>query len=186
VKQVKIPVAVKIGPYVSSLPNLANWFAEEGARGLVMFNRFYQPDIDLESLEVVPGLTFSRSEDLRLPLRWTAILHGRVNLDLAVTTGVHTHIDCLKAIMAGASVTMMASELLQNGIIRIREIARDMREWMEAHEYDSVAQMRGSMSQRNVANPAVFERANYMKVLYSYRAKAMGMPAGTVLGRRPV
>lgn len=185
VKQVNIPVAVKMGPFVSALPHLANWFAREGVRGLVMFNRFYQPDIDLETLEVVPGLTLSRSEDLRLPLRWTAILHGRQNLDLAVTTGVHTHIDALKAVMAGANVTMMASELLQNGIGRIPEILRDMVDWMEVHEYDSIRQMRGSMSQKNVADPAVFERANYMKVLYSYRPKPTEVPTSGVYGRKP-
>lgn len=166
---VSIPVAVKIGPYISSLPHLARWIADEGAAGLVMFNRFYQPDLDLETLEVVPGLNFSRSEDLRLPLRWTAILYGRVDIDIAVTTGVHTHIDALKAIMAGANVTMMASELLQNGTRRIGEILQDMEQWMVDHEYESIIQMRGSMSQRNVARPNMFERANYMKVLYSYR-----------------
>ena len=168
-REVTIPVAVKMGPFVSALPNVARWYAQEGVQGLVLFNRFYQPDIDIETLEVVPALTYSRSEDMRLPLRWAAILHGRVDLDLAITTGVHNHVDCLKAVMAGASVTMMASELLQNGIGRIPEILADMRQWMTEHEYESIRQMRGSMSQKNVADPALFERANYVKVLYSHR-----------------
>jgi len=173
VHQVKIPVTVKVGSHVSSLPHLAKWFADEGARGLVMFNRFYQPDIDMNTLEVVPGLTLSRSEDLRLPLRWAAILYGRVPIDLAVTTGIHTHIDSLKAVMAGANVTMMASELLQKGVWRIDDILRSMDEWMDEHEYASITQMRGSMSQKNVADPQVFERANYMKALYSFRPVAV-------------
>jgi len=172
VSQVNIPVAVKMGPFVSALPNLARWYAEEGVRGLVLFNRFYQPDIDIEDLEVVPSLTLSRSEDLRLPLRWTAILHGRVDLDLAITTGVHTDVDVIKSVMAGASVTMMASELLQHGVERVGEILRGVREWMTDHEYVSINQMRGSMNQSNVGDPSLFERANYMKVLYSYRHKA--------------
>lgn len=177
VQQVTIPVSVKIGPYVSSLPNLARAFANEGARGLVLFNRFYQPDLDLDTLEVVPGLTLSRSEELRLPLRWTAILNGRVNIDLALTSGVHTYTDVIKATMAGAKVTMLASELLQNGLGRIPEILEQMRNWMTEREYKSITQMQGSMSQKNIDDPALFERANYMKVLYSYRPKQAGAAA---------
>jgi dihydroorotate dehydrogenase (fumarate) len=142
---------------------------EEGANGLVLFNRFYQPDIDLETLEVVPRLVLSNSSELRLPLRWVAILYGRLQADLAITTGIHTTQDVLKALMAGAKVTMMASELLQNGIRRINIILDEMRLWMVEREYESVAQMIGSMSQQHCAEPAAFERANYMKILDSYR-----------------
>lgn len=166
---VQIPVAVKIGPYFSSMSHMAHQFAQAGADGLVLFNRFYQPDLDLEKLEVVPDLVLSRSAELLLPLRWVAILYGRVPVDFAITSGVHTYRDVLKSMMAGASVAMVASELLQNGLGRIEHILWDMARWLEEYEYSSVTQMRGSMSQRNVAEPAAFERANYMKVLQSYR-----------------
>lgn len=170
VKQsVSIPVAMKLSPYFSATAYMARRLAEEGANALVFFNRFYQPDFDLERLEVAPHLVLSDSNDLRLPLRWIAILYGRVQVDFALTSGVHTHEDVLKALMAGANVTMMASELLQNGVQRIGAILTDMTRWMEEHEYESVAQMRGSMSQQNVAEPAAFERANYMKVLQSFQ-----------------
>jgi dihydroorotate dehydrogenase (fumarate) len=171
---VSIPVAVKLSPYFSAIANLARRLAEAGTDGLVLFNRFYQPDLDLESLEVVPNLVLSTSEELRLPLRWVAILYGRMSVDLAITTGVHTHEDVLKGIMAGANVTMMASELLQNGIKRISEMLSAMAQWMEEHGYGSVAQMRGSMSQQNVADRAAFERANYMKTLQSWRPDPAG------------
>jgi len=171
---VSIPVAVKLNPYYSSLPHLAQRLAEGGADGLVLFNRFYQPDLDLENFEVIPSLVLSTSDELRLPLRWVAILYGRVQADLAVTSGVHTHVDVLKGLMAGASVTMMASELLQNGVERIAQIRADMENWMEEHEYESVAQMQGSMSQQKVADPAAFERANYMKVLQSWQPDPAG------------
>jgi dihydroorotate dehydrogenase (fumarate) len=171
---VSIPVAVKLSPYFSATANLAWRLAEAGADGLVLFNRFYQPDLDLESLEVVPNLVLSTSEELRVPLRWVAILYGRISVDLAITTGVHTHEDVLKGIMAGASVTMMASELLQNGVERIGEMLLAMAQWMEDHGYGSVAQMRGSMSQQNVADRAAFERANYMKTLQSWRPDPAG------------
>lgn len=170
VKQsVRIPVAVKIGPYFTAMANMARNFYESGADALVLFNRFYQPDFDLEALEVKPSVVLSRSEELRLPLRWVAILYGRIPVDFAITSGIHTHKDVLKAVMAGANVAMMASELLQNGLGRIEEILRAMRDWMEEYEYLSVQQMRGSMSQRHVAEPAAFERANYMKALQSFR-----------------
>jgi len=142
--------------------------AEAGADGLVLFNRFYQPDFDLEELEVVPHLVLSNSNELRLPLRWIAILYGRIHSDFALTSGCHSVEDMLKGIMAGASVTMVASELLQNGITRIPAILFALQTWMEEHEYTSVTQMKGSMSQQAVADPASFERANYMKVLSSY------------------
>lgn len=171
---VSIPVAVKLSPYFSATANLARRLAEAGADGLVLFNRFYQPDLDLESLEVVPNLVLSTSEELRLPLRWVAILYGRISVDLAITTGVHTHEDVLKGIMAGANVTMMASELLQNGVERIGEMLLAMAQWMEEHGYGSVTQMRGSMSQQNVADRAAFERANYMKTLQSWRPDPAG------------
>jgi dihydroorotate dehydrogenase (fumarate) len=166
---VSIPVAVKLSPYFSATANMAYRLAETGADALVLFNRFYQPDFDLESLEVVPHLVLSSPHELRLPLRWVAILYGRVPIDFAITSGVHTYQDVLKSIMAGAKVTMMASELLRNGIHRIGEIVQEVNTWMETHEYESVAQMRGSMSQQYVPEPAIFERANYMKVLQSWR-----------------
>jgi dihydroorotate dehydrogenase (fumarate) len=168
-RSVSIPVAMKLSPFFSSTANMAKRLIEEGANGLVLFNRFYQPDIDLETLEVVPRLVLSNSSELRLPLRWVAILYGRLQADLAITTGIHGSEDVLKALMAGAKVTMMASELLQNGIRRIKIILDEMKAWMDEHEYVSVAQMIGSMSQQHCAEPAAFERANYMKMLASYR-----------------
>lgn len=168
-RSVSLPVAMKLSPYFSSTSNMAKRLVEAGANGLVLFNRFYQPDIDLEALEVVPRLVLSNSSELRLPLRWVAILYGRLLTDLAITTGIHSSQDVLKALMAGAKVTMMASELLQNGIKRINVILDEMTRWMDEHEYESVAQMIGSMSQEHCAEPAAFERANYMKMLASYR-----------------
>jgi dihydroorotate dehydrogenase (fumarate) len=169
-QRVEIPLAVKIGPNFSSIPNMALRLAEAGADGLVMFNRFYQPDFDLVNLEVVPHLVLSNSNELRVPLRWVAILYGRVSVDMAITSGIHTWEDVLKSMMAGANVTMMASELLAHGVDRVSAVLRGVEHWMQEFEYESVAQMRGSMSQRNVAEPAAFERANYLKVLDSYRA----------------
>ena len=172
--RVKIPVAVKLSPYFSAPANMAVRLGHAGAKGLVLFNRFYQPDIDLETLQVVPNLVLSNSFDLRLPMRWIAILYDQVPMDFALTSGVHSHEDILKSLMAGANVAMMASELLMNGIDRIREILADMNSWMEEHEYKSVDQMRGSMSQANVGEPAAFERANYMKVLQSWKPDPTG------------
>ncbi len=173
-QSVSIPVAVKLSPYYSSLANLAAQLAEAGANGLVLFNRFYQPDLDIDELEVVPGLKLSTPEELRLPLRWVAILYGRLQADLAITTGVHSGRDVLKSMMAGAQVAMVASELLQNGPERLASMVEEMRAWMQEHEYESVAQMRGSMSQRKVADPGVFERANYMRVLQAWRPDPAG------------
>jgi dihydroorotate dehydrogenase (fumarate) len=164
-----IPVAVKVGPFFSAFANMAMRITKAGADGLVVFNRFYQPDIDLEKLEVVPNLVLSQSGEMRLPLRWVAILHGRVPVDFAITSGVHTHEDVLRGLMAGAKVMMMASELLRYGIHRIGEVVDNVSRWMEENEYESVNQMQGSMSQLNVAEPAAFERANYMKVLQSWQ-----------------
>ena len=173
--QSSIPLAVKVGHFFSSFANMAMRLAQAGADGLVVFNRFYQPDFDLERLEVVPNLTLSSAWELRLPLRWVSILHGRVPVDFAVTSGVHTYEDVLKAVMAGAGVTMMASELLRNGVQRIGLIVQEIERWLEVHEYHSLGQARGSMSQQNVAEPAAFERANYMKVLHSWRYDPTGV-----------
>lgn len=165
---VTIPVAMKLNPYFSSMANMAQRLTTAGADGLVLFNRFYQPDLDLENLDVVPNLVLSSSTELRLPLRWIAILYGRVDADLALTTGVHTATDVLKGLAAGASVTMMASELLQKGIGRIGEVLAEMAFWLVENEYESLDELRGSLSQINVAAPAAFERANYIEVVSSY------------------
>ena len=166
---VNIPVAVKIGPFFSSTANMASRLSETGADGLVLFNRFYQPDFDLEDLAVAPRLVLSNSDELRLPLRWVAILYGRLTADLAITSGIHTSTDVIKGLMAGARVTMMASELLQKGIGRVGQVLEELVTWMNEHEYESVMQMVGAMSQKHCAEPAAFERANYMKMLDSYR-----------------
>lgn len=165
---IEIPVAMKLSPYFSSTANMAQRLADGGVDGLVLFNRFYQPDFDIENLEVVSRLVLSNSNELRLPLCWVGLLYGRVNVDFAITSGVHTYQDALKGLMAGAKVTMMASELLQNGINRIGEVLEEMKRWMQEHEYSSVKQMIGSMSQQHVIETAAFERANYMKMLASY------------------
>ena len=159
---------MKLSPYFSSLPNMARRLAASGANGLVLFNRFYQPDIDLDTLDVVPHLTLSTPEEhqaLRVPLRWIALLYGRVPVDLALTTGVHTAEDALKGVLAGARVVMMASALLMHGISHMREVRTRMLHWMEAHEYDSISQMCGSVSQKSVAYPAAFERASYIRTI---------------------
>ncbi len=168
VKNLKIPVAVKVSPFFTSMSNMAKRFDDAGANALVLFNRFYQPDIDLEKLEVVPNVILSTPQAMRLPLRWVAILHGRIKASLAATGGIHTHEDAIKMLMAGADLTMVCSTLLQNGIGRISEMLRGMETWMKEHEYESVEQMKGSMSQKSVADPAAFERANYMKALSTY------------------
>lgn len=166
--QVKIPIAVKLSPFYTALPNFALRLSEAGVNGLVLFNRFYQPDLDLEELEVVPNLVLSTSHELRMPLRWIAILNNRIKVDLALTSGVHNEIDLLKAIMAGACAVTVTSEFLINGIQRASEILSSLETWMLDHEYYSIFQMKGSMSQQSVAEPGKFERANYMKVLSSY------------------
>jgi dihydroorotate dehydrogenase (fumarate) len=169
---VSIPVAVKLNPYFSATANMAYQISEAGADGLVMFNRFYQPDFDLDELAVVPSLVLSTDYEMRLPLRWVAILYGKVKADMAITSGVHTYEDVLKAMMAGANIAMMASELLMGGVERIPAILDEIAIWMDENEYESITQMRGSMSQQNVEYPAAFERANYMKVLQSWRPKS--------------
>jgi dihydroorotate dehydrogenase (fumarate) len=163
-----IPLAVKLPQFFSSIPNVALRIDEAGADALVLFNRFYQPDLDIEHLEVVPNLVLSTSAELRLRLRWVAILYDHVHADLAITGGVHTAEDVLKSMMAGASVAMMTSALLQHGIEHLGHVRAAVLAWMHEHEYTSIHQMRGSMSQRSVAEPAAFERANYLKVLRSY------------------
>jgi len=168
----KIPVAVKLGHAFTTMANMARRLDQAGANALVLFNRFYQPDFDLEKLEAVPTLTLSSSYELLLRLHWVAILYGHVRADLAVTGGVHTALDVLKAMMAGARVAMMTSALLRNGIGHLRTLPASLVAWMEEHEYTSIRQMQGSMSYRSVANPAAFERANYMKVLSSYTLKS--------------
>jgi len=175
VSQVKasihIPVAVKIGAYFSSLPNTARRLDLAGASALVLFNRFYQPDFDLENLEVVPNLILSTPHELLLRLNWVAVLYGKVKADLAITGGVHSGVDVLKSMMAGASVAMMTSALLRNGIGHLAVVESELVKWMEEHEYESIHQMQGSMSQRSVADPSAFQRANYVKVLSSYALK---------------
>ena len=164
----RIPVAVKLGHAFTAMANLARRLDQAGADALVLFNRFYQPDLDLEKLEAVPRLTLSSSYELLLRLHWVAILYGRIRADLAVTGGVHTAQDVLKAMMSGARAAMMTSALLKNGIGHMAHVRADLLAWMEEHEYTSVRQMQGSMSYRSVAEPAAFERGNYMKVLSSY------------------
>jgi dihydroorotate dehydrogenase (fumarate) len=169
---VSIPVAVKLGHSFSAFANLARRLDQAGANGLVLFNRFYQPDFDLENLEVVHTLTLSSSYELLLRLHWIAILYGHIRADLAVTGGVHTALDVLKAMMVGARVAMMTSALLTNGIQHLTTVRADLLAWMEGHEYESIRQMQGSMSHRSVPDPAAFERGNYMKVLSSYVLRA--------------
>lgn len=166
---VKIPIAVKMHPFFSSTSFMASQLSKAGADGLVMFNRFYQPDIDLETLDVVPNVILSTPMAMRLPLRWIAMLYGRINADLAATSGIYSAQDVLKMVMAGAKVTMMLSALLKYGIGHIADVTTNLKSWMEEKEYESIDQMRGSMSYMNVDNPAKFERANYMKVLNSYK-----------------
>ncbi len=165
---IQIPVAVKLSPYFSATANIAHQLTEAGAKGLVLFNRFYQPDIDLETLEVIPNLTLSTPAELRLRLRWVAILHDQLEADLAVTGGVHTAADVIKSMMAGANVSMMTSALLLRGINYVSRVYMDLLTWMEENEYESIHQMQGSMSQKKVGDPTSFARANYMKVLRSF------------------
>jgi dihydroorotate dehydrogenase (fumarate) len=165
---VKIPVAVKISPFFSNIANMAKRFDDAGANALVLFNRFYQPDIDLEALEVIPNVLLSTPQALRLPLRWIAILHGRIQADLAATSGIHQAQDALKMLMVGANVTMMASALLKQGVGHLKTVEREISEWLETHEYESVAQMQGSMSQIRSANASAFERVQYMRALNNY------------------
>ncbi len=166
---VSIPVAMKLSPFFTAFGNMAKRLDEAGADALVLFNRFYQPDIDLERLEVTPNLQFSTSYEIRLPLRWIAILYGKIKASLAATSGVHNGEDVIKLVMAGADATMMTSAVLEHGPYAFEKVLKGMTRWMEEHEYESVSQMKGSMSYQNVAEPAAYERANYIRMLQSFR-----------------
>jgi len=166
--QVSIPVTIKLSPFFTTLPNMVQRLHKAGAQGVVLFNRFYQPDFDLETLEVVPHLTLSTSSELLLALRWIALLYGRIDVDFALTGGTHTVEDVLKAMMAGAKTTLMASALLKHGPGYVTTLLDGLQEWMIAHEYESIEQMQGSMSQQALGGDAALERANYMRVLSSY------------------
>ncbi len=163
--EVTIPVAVKLSPFFSNFANMAKRFDQAGADGLVLFNRFYQPDIELESLEVKPNILLSTPMAMRLPLRWIALLHGRLNASLAATSGIHRATDVLKMLMVGADVTMLCSTIIRHGFPQIAMIERELIDWLEEHEYESISQLKGSLSQKNCADPAAFERAQYMKAL---------------------
>jgi dihydroorotate dehydrogenase (fumarate) len=162
---VTIPVAVKLGPFFSNFANVATQIDAAGADGLVLFNRFYQPDIDLEELAIRPNVLLSTPQSLRLPLTWIGILFGRIKASLAGTGGIHSAEDVVKMLMVGANVTMMCSALMRHGVNHLRHVERGLREWMEEHEYESVKQMQGSMSQIKCADPAAFERAQYMRAV---------------------
>lgn len=167
--QIEIPVAMKLSPYFSSMANMAKRLSEAGANGLVLFNRFMQPDINIEDLEVQPNILLSTPQTMRLPMRWIAILYGRVQTDFAATGGIQKAPDVIKMVMAGANITLLVSSLLRHGIPYISELEQGMRAWMEEHEYDSVKLMHGSMSQINCADESAFERAQYMKAVQSYQ-----------------
>ncbi len=167
-ESISVPLAVKIGPFFSSIPYIAHRLVESGADALVIFNRFYQPDIDIDDLKVRPNLQLSSSTELRLPLRWTAILHGRIEASLGVTTGVHTSEDVIKLLLAGADATMMASALLHDGPDHLRRVVSGVEQWLTDNEYQSIEQLKGSLSQASSPDPGAFERANYMKTLVTY------------------
>lgn len=166
---VTLPVAVKLGPYFSNMAHMARQFEAAGADGLVLFNRFYQPDIDLENLEVEHSILLSTPQARRLPLRWIAILYGRVRCSLAATSGIHTAYDALKMLMAGADVTMLCSVLLRKGMAQIAVVEQEIKRWMEEHEYASVAELKGSMSQLKCPDPTAFERAQYMRLISTWK-----------------
>ncbi len=174
---VTIPLAVKLGPYYSATAHFAHQVVTAGADGLVLFNRFYQPDLDLDTLDVVPRVDLSDSADLRLPLRWIAILRPqlRAGMSLAATSGIHRGTDAAKALLVGADVAMTTSALLRHGPAHLATIERELLDWMTEHEYESVAQMRSSASQATAEDPAAFERANYMKTLHSWAAPSVGI-----------
>jgi dihydroorotate dehydrogenase (fumarate) len=162
-RAVSIPVAVKMSPFFSNFANMAKQLVEKGANGLVLFNRFYQPDIDLESLDISPNVHLSSQIEMRLPLRWIALLYGRLKADLAATSGIHNGRDAVKMLMAGADVTMLCSALIRRGIPYITLVERELTEWLERHEYDSVEQLKGSLSQLKCPTPEAFERAQYVR-----------------------
>lgn len=174
---VSIPVAVKLNPFFSSMAHMAGQLDQAGADALVLFNRFYQPDFNLEKLEVEPTLQLSTPAEIRLPLLWLSVLYGKVEASLAATTGVHSAEQVVKYLMAGADVTMVASAMLKHGIDHIGVLVRDLQKWMDEHEYDAVSTMKGSMSQNSVENPSVFERANYIKMLKRWKNPYLVGPA---------
>lgn len=165
---VSIPVSLKVGPFFTSFAHSAKRFVEAGADGLVLFNRFYGPEIDVENLEVIQKLVLSTSSEIHLPLRWIALLSGQIKADLAATSGVHTAVDVVKLIMSGASVVQITSVLLKKGISHVELLLKELKDWMQDHNYKSLSQMRGSMSYKKIAEPAAYERANYMKTLQSF------------------
>lgn len=169
---VSIPIALKLSPFFSAFGYMAKRLDEAGADGLVLFNRFYQPDFDIEQLEVSLSLELSSPSEIRLPLTWIAILHGRIRASLAATRGVHTAEEIVKYVMAGADAVMTTSALLKNGIGFLETLRRDLEDWMEARGYASLEQMKGSMSQQNVADPTAFERGNYVRILEHYKAES--------------
>ncbi|AFZ05972.1 dihydroorotate oxidase [Oscillatoria nigro-viridis PCC 7112] len=165
---VTIPVAVKLSPYFTNLANMAHQLTREGADALVLFNRFYQPDIDVEELEVKPNVLLSTPQAMRLPMRWIAILYGRIAADLAATSGIQKGVDVVRMLMAGAKVTMIVSALLRHGINHLQEIEQELRQWMQEHDYASISELYGTMSQRYCPNPSEFERVQYMKAIQTY------------------
>lgn len=165
----ELPIAVKVGPYFSAFGNMATKMVDAGADALVLFNRFYQPDINLAELTVEPSLQYSSDFEKRLPMRWIAILYGNIKANLAATTGVHSSEDAIKMLLCGADVTMMASALLKHGPHKVQNILDGIEQWMAENEYESISQLKGSMSYQNVANPALFERANYLRILQSFK-----------------
>jgi len=164
---VRIPVAVKLSPFFSNMAHMARKLEGAGADGLVLFNRFYQPDIDLDELEIRPNVLLSTPQALRLPLTWIGILYGRIRANLAATSGIHSAEDVIKLLLVGADVTMLCSALLKEGVSHIRYVERELLDWLEEHEYESVAQMQGSMSQLRCPDPGAFERAQYMRAVKS-------------------
>jgi dihydroorotate dehydrogenase (fumarate) len=166
---VKIPVALKLSPFFSNFSNIAQRFDEAGADSLVLFNRFYQPDIDLNDYEVTPNLLLSQSSAMRLPMRWIAILRDKIKADLAATSGIHTGTDVIKMLLVGANVTMLCSSLLKHGVNHVKNIEEHMKQWMRDREYNSVSELIGSMSQKKTADPSSFERAQYMKAITKYQ-----------------
>jgi dihydroorotate dehydrogenase (fumarate) len=169
--EITIPVAVKLSPFFTNFANMAKRLDDAGADGLVLFNRFYQPDIDLETLEVKPNILLSTPMAMRVPLRWIAILYGRLHANLAATSGIHRATDVLKMLMVGADATMLCSTLIRHGVGQIKTIEKDLVAWMEEHEYESVSQLKGSLSQKNCPAPSAFERAQYMKALANYNVE---------------
>jgi dihydroorotate dehydrogenase (fumarate) len=172
-RSIDIPIAIKLSPYFTNLANLAKQLSQAGVNGLVLFNRFYQPEIDIEALEVRANLILSSPQDMRLPLRWLAILYDRCGLDLAASSGIQRGVDVVQMLMAGAQVTMLVGALLRHGIGHLHQVEAELKQWMETNEYESVRQLQGIMSQRSCPNPSEFERVQYMKAIQTYHMKAI-------------